>query len=231
MRVKLLVIALVIAACDRSTTEPSVAPPVDAQVTVPRANKLVDKFQCNRCHDLPGIELAVRDKHCFRCHQQIHAGTFALDKGTLSKDTLENWRAHITSLRDAPSLIAASRLRHDWVKQFLLHPHDVRPGSIAQMPRLAITDAEADPLATFLVPTETLAKVESYPAQLAHGEQLYKQLACARCHRFTGSTVDDPTAHDAAKLTEVARRIGPEVEQAAIAWTLAPDLRFARERI
>lgn len=228
---KLLSIALVIAACDRSTTEPSIAPPVDAQVTVPRANKLVDKFQCNRCHDAPGAEPAVRDKHCFRCHQQIHAGTFALDKGTLSKDTLEKWRGHIQSLRDAPSLFAAARLRRDWVKQFLLHPHDVRPGSIAQMPRLAITEAEADQLATMLVPTETLAKLETDPAEVAHGEQLFKQLACGRCHRFTGASVDDPATHGAAKLTDQMRRVGAEVDQQAIAWTLAPDLRFARERM
>ena len=232
---KLLSIAVVIAACDRSTTppppEPSIAPPVDAQVTVPRANKLVDKFQCNRCHDTPGAEPAVRDKHCFRCHQQIHAGTFALDQGTLSKDTLETWRGHIQSLRDAPSLLAATRLRRDWVKQFLLHPHDVRPGSIAQMPRLAITEAEADQLATMLVPTETLAKLEIKPVEVVHGEQLFKQFACGRCHRFTGASVDDPARHAAAQLTDQMRRVGSEVEQQAIAWTLAPDLRFARERM
>ncbi len=208
------------------------APPVDAQLTIASsASTLVETFQCNRCHDVPGTEPAVRDKHCVRCHQQIHAGTFVLDTGTLSKDTLEHWRGHIKSLRDAPSLATASRLRHAWVTQFLLHPHDVRPGSIAQMPRLALTAAEADRLATFLVPTETVARIESDPAQVAHGEQLFKHLACSRCHRFTGSSVDDPATHDAAKLDEIARRTGPEVEQAAIAWTLAPDLRFARDRV
>lgn len=197
----------------------------------PTAARLVDKFQCNRCHDVPGIEPAVRDKHCVRCHQQIHAGTFALDQGTLAPATLDRWRAHIQSLRYAPSLVTASRLRRDWVKQFLLHPHDVRPGSIAQMPRLAITDAEAGDLAIALVPTETSATRVPSPAEVAHGEQLFAQLACGRCHRFTGASVDDPARHAAARLTDQQRRAGGEVEQQAIAWTLAPDLRFARERV
>lgn len=271
---------LMIAACDRPSSAPTVAPPVDAQITVsPAARQLVEKFQCNRCHDIPGIEPAVRDKHCFRCHQQIHAGTFTLDTGTLKPETLEKWRGHVQSLRDAPSLTSTSRLRRDWVKQFLLHPHDVRPGSIAQMPRLVITDGEAEQLAMFLVPADETpreavergdrprpsggssvepvtrgdgsrpsgapadpaqvgrgdgSRPSGAPAdsvQVARGEVLFKQLACARCHRFTGASVDDPTTHAAAKLTDLARRSGPLVEQAAIAWTLAPDLRFARDRV
>jgi mono/diheme cytochrome c family protein len=223
---------LVIASCDRSSSPPSVASPVDAPLTLSSgASKLVEKFQCNRCHDVPGTEPAVRDKHCFRCHQQIHAGTFVLDKGALEPATLDRWRGHIQSMRNAPSLVAASRLRRDWVTQFLLHPHDVRPGSIAQMPRLAISAVEAEQLASALVPTETPATSATSPAEVAHGEELFRQLACGRCHRFTGASVDDPARHAAARLTDQLRRAGSEVEQQAIAWTLAPDLRFARDRV
>jgi mono/diheme cytochrome c family protein len=227
-----LVLALVVAACDRSASSPSVAAPVDAPLTISSsASKLVEKFQCTRCHDVPGSEPAVRDKHCVRCHQQIHAGTFTLDQGTLSPETLDRWRTHIQSLRSAPSLVAASRLRRAWVTGFLLRPYDVRPGSVAQMPRLALTDAEAAQLATALVPVETLTTIEPSPAEVARGEQLFGQLACGRCHRFTGATVDDPARHAAGQLTDQLRRTGGEVEQQAIAWTLAPDLRFARERV
>jgi len=238
--VRWLAIALLIAACDRPPSPPSVAPPVDAPLTISSsARTLVEKFECTRCHDVPGVEPAVRDKHCFRCHQQIHAGTFALDQGPLEPATLDRWRGHIQSMRSAPSLVAATRLRRAWVTQFLLHPHDVRPGSIAQMPRLAITDAEAAQLAAALVPIETSepspdeapATSEPAPDEVARGEALFRQLACGRCHRFTGASVDDPARHAAARLTDPQRRVGSEVEQQAIAWTLAPDLRFARERV
>ena len=228
---KLAGIAIVLAACDSSPPPEKVQPaPTVAPAATPVAQQathdLIEKFQCNRCHDVPGTPAAVRDKHCFRCHQQIHAGTF-----DAKAEAIEKWRGRIHSLRDAPSLVAASRLNRGWVKDFLLHPHDVRPGSIAQMPRLAISDGEAERLAAFLVPVQTGDPLPADPALIARGQQLYQQLACGRCHRFTGSAVDDVALHDGAKIGEEMRRGGPEVEAQAIGWTLAPDLRFARDRV
>ncbi len=227
---KWIVVALVAlaVACDRSPEHDDDLVTMPPNVDRPRgeADLLIQKFQCTRCHDVPRTEPAERDKHCFRCHQQIHDGTFDAKPDTISK-----WRGHIQSLRSAPSLVAASRLGRTWVKQFLLHPHDVRPGSIAQMPRLAISEPEAAQLATFLVPVEAVGSVDMSPALIVRGELLYRQLACARCHRFTGASVDDPATHAAARVSDEMRRLGREIDEQAIAWTLAPDLRFARERV
>ena len=222
MRLVLAIAFLV--ACDRPR-EPAAIAPQAMTAERPRVDDLIEKFQCNRCHDVPNTEPAGRDKHCVRCHQQIHAGTF-----DAKPDTLARWRDHIQSLRDVPSLIAATRLQRAWVKEFLLRPHDVRPGSIAQMPRLAISDVEADRFAAFLVPSES-ASVAFDPTLVAQGEQLYRRFACARCHRFTGASADDAKLHAAAKLTDEMRRRSREVETLAVAWTLAPDLRFARARL
>lgn len=224
----LVALALVVIACDRSS-EPRAPTPV-APVVEPApaavADPLIAKFQCTRCHDVPGAAPAERDKHCFRCHQQIHDGTFEA-----KPETLARWRDHVHSLRHAPSLVAATRLRRAWVQEFLQHPHDVRPNSIAMMPRLAITEPDARRLATLLVPVESTGEVSSDPALIARGEQLYRSFACARCHRFTGAAVDDRALTGAARLTDEAGRASPEALAQAIGWTLAPDLRFARDRV
>lgn len=213
---KALLIAVALAACHRLESAP-----VIERV---RADDLVAKFECTRCHEVPNAESAVRDKHCFGCHQQIHAGTFAAKPETLVK-----WRAHIQSMRSAPSLMAASRLTRSAVREMLLNPHDVRPGSIAMMPRLVIGEREAARLAEFLVPDED-SPIAFRQELVERGAALFEQLACGRCHRFTGARLDDPGLHERAKITDEQRR-SPGVEAQAVAWTLAPDLRFARERM
>src|SRR4051812_7467071 len=90
---------------------------------VREAAALVAKLECNRCHELPDIAAAAPEKQCFGCHQRIHAGTF-----TPKHIPVSVWQDRITSLRYAPSLAAADRLRRVWVQQYLLHPHDLRPG-------------------------------------------------------------------------------------------------------
>ena len=156
----------------------------------------------------------------------------------------------------------------------------MRPGLIAEMPRLAMTPDEAATLAAYLVPDEPRRDIDrdhtasvprentsvprenaaSVPrentasatrdtpsaprdntADIARGEQLFRSLACARCHRFTGSTVDDAALHaqgraqvgtvdDAAPHAKGRAQVST-VAQLDAAWALAPDLRFARQRM
>jgi mono/diheme cytochrome c family protein len=180
------------------------------------ASELITRFQCNRCHEISNVAAAPRDKHCVACHQQIHAGTFEVGAAQLAK-----WQSRITSLRWAPSLAAADRLRRSWVRDFLLAPHDVRPGLVAQMPRLALTAAEADRLAAYLAPQDA-ARREPDADDIARGESLFRALACGRCHRFTGASLDDESLHTAGKS-----QVGPLDGS----WALAPDLRFTRARM
>ncbi|MGE0396924.1 MAG: c-type cytochrome [Kofleriaceae bacterium] len=197
-------------------------------------------FECARCHDIPGIELAPERKHCVRCHQAIHAGTFAA-----KQEHLDRWKKRITSMRWAPSLAGADRLRRSWVQAFLLAPHDVRPGLIAQMPRLAITPEQAARIAAHLVPAEApepaaradgamqVDGVARTDPSIARGAELFRALACGRCHRFTGSSVDDVALH--AKGRTVGSSVDLHTKGRAdpldAAWALAPDLRFARQRM
>ncbi|HEY5924121.1 MAG TPA: hypothetical protein VIV11_20715 [Kofleriaceae bacterium] len=204
-------------ACGRERSEaasghaeaPAAAPRVDA-------SELIVKLECNRCHEVAAVAPAPRDKHCVACHQEIHAGTY--ERGDV--ETQQRWRTHITSMRFAPSLANADRLRRSWVREFLLAPHDVRPGLVAQMPRLAIVRADAERLAAHLAP-DTADDPPPAMRDVERGELLYRGLACGRCHRFTGATVDDAALHVA----------GRAATQALQSWELAPDLRHARVRM
>jgi cytochrome c2 len=119
-----------------------------------------------------------------------------------------------------PSLLHAERFRRAWVAEFLLEPHDLRPGLVAQMPRLAITRAEAERIAAHLVPVDAASDLsDAAEGDIARGEQLYRSLTCGRCHRFSGTGVDDEPLHARGRT------------DADGSWALAPDLRHARTRM
>jgi cytochrome c2 len=112
------------------------------------------------------------------------------------------------------------RLRRSWVESFLLKPHDLRPALPALMPRLAITPPVAKQLAAALIPKEA-APTPLPKGNLSQGRLLFESLGCATCHRFSGVP---PLAVHSATFSLSAAQL-----QNAIA--LAPDLRFARERL
>lgn len=202
-----LVLCFLVACSERSSTSTSTS-------TKPRvdASDLFAKFECNRCHDVPGVAEAPRDKHCVRCHQQIEGGKFEA-----APEHLARWKSRITSLRWAPNLAATDRLRREYIAAFLLAPHDVRPGLPAQMPRLPLTPDDAKRIAAALSPDE---EGPFAMGDAERGAELFRELACARCHRFTGAAGDD------AAMNAAGRGQSKPDE-----WALAPDLRRTRDRM
>lgn len=204
------VAALVLWGCAAPAADTSVPPPavVDAGPALDGL-ELMAQYECARCHD--GLEVAAvpLEKHCVRCHREILAGRFAAAPADLAR-----WQRHLVSLPAAPSLRAAgTKLRRDWVRRYLLSPHDVRPALVATMPRLALGEAEAEALARALVPEEA-APVAFAPGEVEAGRALYDELRCNSCHDFTGAAG--------------SRTPGPPASDALL---LAPDLAFARERL
>ncbi|WP_437277443.1 cytochrome c [Sorangium sp. So ce375] len=199
-----------------ATAAPSLA--ATAQAGDPaRGERLVAELQCNRCHDGTGHAPAARDAHCVQCHQDIAAGRFQAPAAAMKR-----WNENLVQLRDVPSLAAAGdRLRRDWIRGFLLSPHDVRPRLHATMPRLAIGPEQASDIAAYLTRERRERPAASLEgASAARGRELYEAKGCGTCHAFTGT----------AGLTAVAPVKGMEKEtRAAIA--LAPDLRHARDRM
>ncbi len=181
----------------------------------PAGNQLLARFECNRCHEGTGLPEVPSEKHCVRCHQEILAGTFQVPS-----EVLKTWQGHIVSLPVVPSLTATgARLRRSWVESFLLKPHDLRPGLLALMPRLALTPQLARSIAATLVPQEPAPPTRSLGDADA-GRRLIEPLGCGTCHRFSGvpaiAAAPLPVPVPAAQLTR--------------ALALAPDLRYTRGR-
>jgi mono/diheme cytochrome c family protein len=148
-----------------------------------------------------------------RPSRAILGGTFDAPRARL-----EEWRSSLHSLNHAPSLAGlAGHLRRDWIREFLLRPHDVRPGLEATMPRLPISEEQAADLARALTdgaPDDAPRGSGAMPAdRVASATALLRSKGCLACHGFSGVAED---------------RAPGAIDQAS---ELAPDLRFTRERM
>jgi cytochrome c2 len=197
------------------------AAPLEAAFSVPfeagsaeHGKVLVAEFECSRCHAGTGMAVPKLDQDCVGCHEQI-----ATDKFQAASNKLAKWKPHILPYRDVPSLTdLGARLRPAWVRDYLLHPHDLRPNLAQTMPRLQLSPEQARDIATYLTATVAIVPanvaVTAEPAQVAHGKELLSERGCVGCHQVTGAGLASPP-----KNQPVMRTLG-----------LAPDLRFARER-
>ncbi len=211
--------------CGKDERETPTAPAPSSAGTTPVAaaprgdpvqgKALFAQFECNRCHEGPEENDTPLDKHCVRCHQQIHAGSYRASAATLAK-----WQKTIVHFRDVPALTSVGqRLQPQWVERFLLDPVDLRPHLETTMPRLPLSPEQARDIAAFLTKDAPAAQPVSLEgASAAKGWEVFDAKGCRQCHEFTGAP---------------AARTEPLVKPSAQtpAAALAPDLRFARERV
>ena len=186
---------------------------------------LAERFECARCHEGAGLATPTADKACVGCHAQIHAGTFEAPP-----DILHRWQTRIVDLIQVPSLEGTgTRLRQAWVRDFLLKPHDVRPGMTATMPRLALTADDAEKLAQWLAPDATPFDEDAAPvmwfASARSGRRLADTKGCGVCHRMSGLP-----GGVAGGLAASVLPITIEPAKLAEGVALAPDLAWTRIR-
>src|SRR5688572_8081552 len=55
---------------------PTTAAPKHLAGNAERGRSLVERFECNRCHDGTGLAAMPLEKHCVNCHQDIMSGKF-----------------------------------------------------------------------------------------------------------------------------------------------------------
>ena len=227
----------ILAACDGKDPEPApeAAPPTEAahvqaeEPAVPRSPEpsaaaelvhtgggLVMKYECYRCHIFEGEEVpkATLEFDCAGCHQQIRNGTFTADR-----ENLPHYQQRVKSLVDVPELVGMQRFRRDWLAAFLADTHDLRPNLVATMPRFRMSTADGEALAAFLVP-EAEAEVSAL-GDAAKGRAVLEAKGCMSCHR--SSFVESVAA------MPIPVELPPD--EFARAQQLAPDLRFARDRM
>ncbi len=186
-----------------------------------RAKRVIEKFECARCHTGSALSSIPRDRHCVRCHDDIRRGDFDVSPAVLSK-----WQSNIVDLRVTPSLVSMGRrFRREWLEAFLRDPVDLRPHMRATMPRLPITPADAALIAAALLADAdangNTAKPGLAPAPVTgdpgRGRALFAVKACGACHEFSGAETSRTNST-------------PPREPAAFGKVLAPDLRITRQR-
>jgi cytochrome c1 len=155
------------------------------------------------------------EKDCVGCHQNILADDYRAPAEVLGK-----WKEAVRPLAVTPSIPdSASHFKRAWIEKFLLDPRDIRPNLHPMMPRLAITPEEARDIATALAPSDE-EPVSWRGTDLARGRKLIEEKGCGTCHVFSGvhPLPDTPP-------TPAAGGVAP------MSIALAPDLRFARDRL
>ncbi|MEC9440981.1 MAG: cytochrome C oxidase Cbb3 [Myxococcota bacterium] len=172
------------------------------------------EFECNRCHVIDGVADVPTEKSCVTCHQQILAGTFEA-----KPEVLQKWQKNIIHLTATPELSAmAPRFKRSWLVDFLQNPHDLRPRVDAQMPRMKISEEDANKLADYLLP-EVYAAQQMLPGDAKRGEERINALGCGSCHAMSGGNL---------QASAIPVKLKPE--ELALGMKLAPDLRHTRRR-
>lgn len=175
-----------------------------------RGHELVTRFECVRCHEVPGEPVPPMMKRCVGCHQAIAKGQLQAPA-----EVIREWQGRMHSLPGAPSLAVAAHLYEPvWIAAYLMSPRDLRPHLEATMPRLELTEGEARDIAAFLASRGEDDDEAALPrAELAEdGARLYEEKQCGSCHDFGG-------------------RMSSAADPSTLPVALAPDLRWARERV
>jgi cytochrome c len=178
-----------------------------------RGKALVARFECNRCHEGTGLPPPAPAAQCAGCHAHIIDGTIPAHVHD---------PAGVQYYLETPSLAQLGRmLRPSWIASFLREPVKVRSHAVEWMPRLRITDGDAQDVAAYLTSNAPALDAGSPRGDAERGKQLAVAKGCLLCHEFTGASrgTGDPTV--------------PSVPPAVLARGIAraPDLRLARDRV
>ncbi len=165
---------------------PAASMPAADAASIARGRAAFDRLECARCHTHDAASVVEPSRDCAGCHRAIHDGTYARE-GVTAEMTAE-FRAHVQHLIDVPALDDLDTwIDRDWLRRFLLAPHDLRPALEESMPSLPMASDDAADLAAFLVPSASRdAELPSDHATVARGRAHAERLGCPSCHAFGG---------------------------------------------
>ncbi len=174
--------------------------------------RAVERFGCVNCHAVPAV--AERsDGGCVGCHQDVQRRAAAHFGRS----------PEVVHLLATPSLLHVTRrLDEAYLVRFLMDPHDVRHRLEESMPRLPIDRQTARDIVAFLKREGGTFRAPPSPApsraRFARGERVFADAGCVGCHAFGNVPAEYELPH--------AALVG-----LGDAATLAPNLRYARERM
>jgi mono/diheme cytochrome c family protein len=180
---------------------------------VARGPRVLAHYECNRCHEIDGVEPPEPALDCAGCHRKVMAGEI-----DTSPEQRRRWQASVASLGEVPSLHGTNRFRRGWIVSLLQHGHDIRPNLGPSMPRFAMNDGDAEAIAAVLSPDAAEPEPELGDPQ--RGRAVVEAKGCAVCHRFSG-----------VPMLQIGGRVDLEPQALSRGQRLAPDLRWTRERL
>lgn len=207
-------------------------PAAERDKALAEGRAVLARHQCTRCHTIDDLPPGARPMHCTSCHVFLKGldpskRQYKEIAAKYGEGILVRYQRNIVHLRDVPDLsLIAKRLRPEWIATFLSEPFDVRPvlGESMIRHKLSETDvravvryfaAKADAHDPWSSP-ETPALPRPSLARINAGRTVMLEKGCGRCHTF-GNVPFGATARD--------------LEASQKTTLLAPNLRFARERM
>ncbi len=204
------------------------------QQAIDEGRAVITRLECNRCHTIDEIPPAARPMHCVSCHQWLHG----LSPGDHAYQTLAEhygeaivarYQRNIDHYREVPDLTrVARRIRPEWIREFLPAPEDLRPSMDETMVRTRFEDGDVRALVRYFAAVAevrdpygetpsagtTLARPDD--ARIERGHVLFAQRGCNVCHLVGNVDVG---------------RTPAQIRETGLPARLAPNLRFARERM
>ena len=170
------------------------------------------RYGCVSCHAEPAASLG-QGARCVGCHVEVLRGR----RSGLGRAPA------VRHYIDVPSLVSAGRrMRPDALAAYVRDPIHLRPRMDESMPRLPVTEADANAIAAYLRTASGARTAPRSPApdrsRVEAGRRAYQAAGCVTCHSFG-------TAIPALALPrEALRAMGAQS-------VLGPDLRFACDLI
>jgi mono/diheme cytochrome c family protein len=168
---------------------------------VQRGARLVREYNCRGCHQIGEEGGSIRE--VVRSQIEASGGEPSQAIG-LSPPLLYNAAAKIGE---------GSRVHTDWLHRFLADPSDeIRPWFDLRMPTFHFTEEELNTLTRYFaaldgVPYPVAPRIETDPALLASGHELFTKWQCIKCHVVAGKLPDQEPANMAPDLAEVPTRL------------------------
>ncbi len=211
-------------------------PAAAREEAITAGREALTRLECNRCHTIDEVEPSSRPTHCVSCHQWLHgleheSSTFTKLAGRYGQDVIERYQRNIYHYQEVPNLTrVADRLEPLWIAEYIQNPHDLRPMMAETMVRSQVSEADARVIARYFAAVagthdpygeHTASAPEPAPlapseAQVERGRELFTQRGCNLCHTV-GNVHTGKTRADLERMGAAAK--------------LAPNLRFARERM
>jgi cytochrome c2 len=118
----------------------------------------------------------------------------------ISCHSIDNYGGNIST---APLTIEGSKVKHEWLKDYLIRPYAIRPLLTERMPRFRMTEREAALMADYIKKvyvSDAIPRFMEYElssAEADSGAVLYDELECSACHivnkkgGYIGPQLDD----------------------------------------